>query len=482
MLRDLADTEATLVTNLRENAVRLTHLEVAFNQQKEKKETLAEVEKKLKIAEEGNLAEVVGKQSKIASEKAIRGAMETIITEYTNGFAFSGMERDYGKVSESAGAVTGDPQSQTALDEIRNLLEANNAFIKEKAAEINAVLKQCARDLAKQVAVLKAAHMRMDAEVSSKLADLKARGLAAGNMAELRQLITQKSTLGREIATVELKANDLKATREERAKLLKELTETRQKMTDRRKAQLRGINENLALTIQDYKVFVKYDDEGITDEFEQYMRTEMTGTYLHDNVIHQVCKGITPGKLSEMILKEETNKIAIAAKVSTDQAAKIVGKMRTFKHLYDLEVLAKPPKPMIMVLTKSIPPKEIPVFQLSDGQRHTILLTIAMLADSNVPLVIDQPEDDLDNEFIFSSIVTTLRTIKERRQVIAVTHNANIAVLGDSELILPMYREDDRGKAKDRGSIDSEATRMCAQNILEGGVAAFLRRKEIYGH
>ena len=378
--------------------------------------------------------------------------------------------------------MTGDAQSQAALDEIKTLLDANNTFIQTRAAEINAALKQCARDLAKQVTALKSAHVRLDSEVATKLADLKARGLAVGNMAELKQLLDRKSTLGREIATVELKSNDLRMTREERAKLLRELAETRQMMTDRRKAQLKGINDNLALTIQDYKIFVKYDDEGITDEFEAYMQSEMTGTYLYDNVIEQVCNSIAPAQLSEMILKQDVNKIAVTAKISTDQAEKIVGKMRTFRDLYELEVLAKPPKPVIVVLTKSIPQKEIPVFQLSDGQRHTILLTIAMLADSNVPLVIDQPEDDLDNGFIFSSIVTTLRTIKERRQVIVVTHNANIAVLGDSELILPMYRENDYGKAKTRGSIDSEATRDCVQNILEGGAAAFLRRKEIYGH
>ena len=103
-----------------------------------------------------------------------------------------------------------------------------------------------------------------------------------------------------------------------------------------------------------------------------------------------------------------------------------------------------------------------------------------MLADSNVPLVIDQPEDDLDNAFIFSSIVTTLRSIKETRQVILVTHNANIAVPGDAELILPMYRENDYGKAKHRGSIDAQATKQCVLDILEGGSEAFLRRKEIY--
>jgi hypothetical protein len=63
-----------------------------------------------------------------------------------------------------------------------------------------------------------------------------------------------------------------------------------------------------------------------------------------------------------------------------------------------------------------------------------------------------------------------------------VTHNANIAVLGDSELLLPMYRENDCGKTKDRGSIDADATKRCVLNILEGGSDAFLRRKEMYSH
>ena len=63
-----------------------------------------------------------------------------------------------------------------------------------------------------------------------------------------------------------------------------------------------------------------------------------------------------------------------------------------------------------------------------------------------------------------------------------VTHNANIAVLGDSELILSMHRESDSGKTKDRGSIDSTATKRCVMNILEGGPEAFMRRKEMYSH
>lgn len=144
--------------------------------------------------------------------------------------------------------------------------------------------------------------------------------------------------------------------------------------------------------------------------------------------------------------------------------------------------MSKPGKPVIKVLTRTTPPKRLDITQLSDGQKHTILLTIAMLAESSLPLLIDQPEDDLDNAFIFKSIVATLRSIKERRQVIVVTHNANIAVLGDSELIFPMRRSDGIGRAFDAGSIDKSETAAAVQYILEGGELAFRRRQEVYGH
>jgi AAA domain, putative AbiEii toxin, Type IV TA system len=236
------------------------------------------------------------------------------------------------------------------------------------------------------------------------------------------------------------------------------------------------------VTIKDYTIFVRYDDAGITRDFEAFVQEKMRGTYLQDDTIMALCSRITPSDLADLILARKTGEIAAQTQISFEWADKIVQKLCYWNILFELQTLAKQPKPIITVRTKAIPPRDIPVLQLSDGQRHTILLTIAMLAESNVPLVIDQPEDDLDNAFISSSIVSTLRAIKERRQVIVVTHNANIAVLGDSELILPMHRESDSGKTKDRGSIDSRATKRCVMNILEGGPEAFMRRKEMYSH
>lgn len=480
-LRDLLETEESLVTSLRENAGRLSPLESAFGQLKDKKKSLDEIEKKLKVAEEGNLREIVGTQSKLASEKTVRETIELIATEYTKGFSLSHIQRDFDQIVTTAGTCTGDDASNKSIEVIKATLYANNAAVKQKETELNNLLKSCAKDLDNQTGALKVSHQRMSGEVATKLAALKARGLAT-DIPGLELLLRQKTSVAKEIAGVEQRSDERKKCQQQRAELRTKLKEVREQMTDRRKAQLKGINANLSVTIKDYTIFVKYDEAGITDEFETFIQEKMRGTHIQANLIENLCGHITPSKLADLVRKRNSHEIAQITGISAEWATRVVDKLYYWQIIFDLQALAKPPKPIITVLTKSTPHKEIPVFQLSDGQRHTILLTIAMLAESNVPLVIDQPEDDLDNAFIFSSIVKTLRSIKERRQVILVTHNANIAVLGDSELLLPMCRENDCGLAKDRGAIDTGVTKKCVMDILEGGPAAFLRRKEMYSH
>jgi ABC-type bacteriocin/lantibiotic exporter with double-glycine peptidase domain len=115
------------------------------------------------------------------------------------------------------------------------------------------------------------------------------------------------------------------------------------------------------------------------------------------------------------------------------------------------------------------------------GQQQSVLLALMLSADSNRPLIIDQPEDNLDGEFIYQTLVPVLRRAKERRQIIIVTHNPNVAVLGDAEQILVMKAMNDRGAIVARGSIDHDQTRDAACAILEGAREAFLRRARMYG-
>ncbi|KIC90676.1 AAA family ATPase, partial [Flavihumibacter solisilvae] len=110
--------------------------------------------------------------------------------------------------------------------------------------------------------------------------------------------------------------------------------------------------------------------------------------------------------------------------------------------------------------------------QLSLGQQQSILLAILLQSKSKYPLIIDQPEDNLDSEFIYKTIVSNLRRIKENRQVIIITHNPNIAVLGDAELIIPLKSTSIKSIITERGSIDKYETRRLCCDILEGGEQA----------
>jgi ABC-type cobalamin/Fe3+-siderophores transport system ATPase subunit len=130
------------------------------------------------------------------------------------------------------------------------------------------------------------------------------------------------------------------------------------------------------------------------------------------------------------------------------------------------------------------PPRHRNLLNVSVGQKATCILLI-LLAQDGPPLIVDQPEDDLDNRFIYDDIVERLREVKDRRQLILSTHNANIPVLGDAELIVVMDTEERSGRTggtiAERGSIDAGVVRHSVTQILEGGSDAFRRRREKYG-
>ena len=131
-------------------------------------------------------------------------------------------------------------------------------------------------------------------------------------------------------------------------------------------------------------------------------------------------------------------------------------------------------------------PKWSALRHLSKGQKATALLLLLLL-ESDAPLVIDQPEDDLDNRFIADGVVPRIREEKRRRQFVFSTHNANIPVLGDADLILGLdaLGEADDGKAfiasEHVGSIDDPPVRELVEEILEGGKNAFETRRRKYG-
>lgn len=130
----------------------------------------------------------------------------------------------------------------------------------------------------------------------------------------------------------------------------------------------------------------------------------------------------------------------------------------------------------------SITLEEKELTQLSPGERGLVLLIFYLvLSQDKKPIVIDQPEDNLDNQSVFSKLVPCIKEAKKNRQVILVTHNPNIAVACDSEQII--IAEMDKIKNEityNSGSIEDKKTNNKLVDILEGTQPAFDLRGRKY--
>ncbi len=123
--------------------------------------------------------------------------------------------------------------------------------------------------------------------------------------------------------------------------------------------------------------------------------------------------------------------------------------------------------------------KAIPIDKLSIGQKGTVLLKL-FLAEGDYPLIVDQPEESLDNKFIYDELVSAFRETKKKRQVIIATNNANLVVNTDSEQIIVAEFLNNKISYK-CGSLENIDIREDIMPILEGGKEAFRKREKKYG-
>jgi len=118
--------------------------------------------------------------------------------------------------------------------------------------------------------------------------------------------------------------------------------------------------------------------------------------------------------------------------------------------------------------------------KISVGQRGTVYLCLKLATSTfSTPIIYDQPEDDLDNQFIINELVDIFKSIKKFRQVIIVTHNANLVVNSDTEQVV-IAQNIDEVLSYNSGSLENEDIIENVCTILEGGKYAFEQRKNRY--
>ena len=190
-----------------------------------------------------------------------------------------------------------------------------------------------------------------------------------------------------------------------------------------------------------------------------------------------LCESFSPEKFAEIIREAAVEQLT-GIGITENNASRMMA-LLTEEVLQQIERVDVPPLPSIRIRREG-QTEYTDLSSLSVGEKCSAILSIALLSKGK-PLVIDQPEDDLDHAFIIDSIVEGIRTAKQDRQIVAATHNPNIPVLGDAEMVFRVARQAGDDICYIRNSGGLELPRITAEvQSLEGGADAFERRRRRY--
>lgn len=366
-------------------------------------------------------------------------------------------------------------------------------------ADSNAVLQELSEALETAAGQIESALARADQcidAISSNWSDHKS-VIDANYHAILRDL--QKSAIdGEEFMRLRRNIENLRPLEERRAVLVSLRAEARQRRRNLldewesvKATQFRELDSAAKQVSRRLRGYVKVEVTAAGDRspLSELLRNEVGGRLTES--IRQL-EAADELSLADFVTRcrEGANNLAKRFGLTKTQAENLAGAGEAT--LMQVEELELPPTTDLFLNTSGDKNVETwqSLAQLSKGQKATAVLLLLLL-ESKAPLIIDQPEDDLDNRFISEVIVEKMRDSKRRRQFVFSTHNANIPVLGDAELILGLDAKGEADDANDvgrafigsehMGSIDRPSVRALVEDILEGGKDAFEKRRRKYG-
>ena len=295
---------------------------------------------------------------------------------------------------------------------------------------------------------------------------------------EFQKLLKKIERIKPKEAIAQTQKNIVDALALKRKSFLAELSEHRAERSSQFTRSLKRLNKKLKGKL---KLAVKPESEG-KPVIDFLMQCDLEGVGVKRLAWINERNDFSPVKLAELI-RSGVDALIDSGWGITPTVANALVKL-TNTQLLQLEELELPDVISIELNTAHGDEEKFrPLKKLSTGQQCTAILHLLLLQNKD-PLIMDQPEDNLDNAFIADRIVTELRSAKISRQFIFATHNANIPVFGDAEWIgvFDSFEGQAHMPAEAQGAIDVPEVRDKAANILEGGKTAFNQRKVKYGY
>jgi len=357
----------------------------------------------------------------------------------------------------------------TQLRECQQAIAACAAVVDTGLRQACDAIRQAQAALQQAGAALHATHAQQEMAFRSLIEKHQAAQTQAQERTRLEKL--RNDLLAKRRQREELHTR-LEQVRTERRGLLAQLAELRTQRSAIRQAVADRINAALSPTIR-----VSVVEAGNPEAYRVLLEDALRGNRLKHGVVAQkLINAYWPADLAAVIHQGDTRALVDRAELNGEQAERVMSALAGSPALFKLETVELSDLPRIE-LRDGAEYKDSA--SLSTGQKCTAILPILLL-DSDNPLLVDQPEDNLDNGFIYETVVRSIRDVKKRRQLVFVTHNPNIPVLGDAEQVFVLESDGSTARVINQGTVD-----QCQRDIvtlLEGGEAAFKERKQRYNY
>ncbi len=433
----------------------LTTVERRLGQLAESASEQADLSERLERAKAAGVEELL--QRSKALEKAKRGVVA----------ALAWPDKVADKASDLRGALPAPtvPDLTSTREAVIEVLRVLAETTESAAADVDDAVTAAKAALGAHKATWQTEYEADRRGIERGLADA---GVPAPNQySELQERLAELDEALADYPTLKARAAELEASRAEELRKLGEVRRRKSRMIETAARELSAkVGPRVRLVI---------DALGDRSQFRAALEEALKGQSVRGDQLDRLAAEV-PVKVTQAARSGQAQVEALG--VSSTTASKLVAVAATT--LRTLEEVDTPDRIDVEIdLASGGSPDWRPITDLSPGQRATALLALA-LASGTSPLLIDQPEDDLDNRFIFEQVVKLLARVCEGRQVIVATHNANIPILGDAEMVIAFDATADRARVLASGGLEDAAVAAVAREILEGGDEAFRARQRRY--
>lgn len=487
-LREVQMKDEELREKLRTNQSELTQLRLDIKQKADVQKIKSNFDAQLRQLQQDKVKDLVSFHLSLAKERDIRNNVVGQLKELIKKYGSLLSDKSYFERFQSMDS-TEIKIGKDYFESVKAIVEQFAHIVETKHTELIGELNNKINELKVSINNWKSKDTEYQQKIDAKRAELEAKGIPF-DLGKINKIVNDTMVYDKKLKEIEGKEKILQEKIKERKALLQQRRDCSSERHMLHYVFAETINNNLRNNVDDFFVTLKYYEGMYSPTFKDTINN--VSQWRNKAKVDAIFKSVSPLQLADFAyrkdfsfmdsIKDENNNPIF----SEDDKKTFLERCRDGERYEDFESEMFDDLPLITVSKKVKDGTGADVYikrslyQLSMGQQQSILLAILLQSDSKKPLLIDQPEDNLDSEFIYKSIVRNLRRIKEHRQVIIVTHNANIAVLGDAELIIPLKSTSVHSMIMDRGSIDSAPTRALCCEILEGGQRAFKKRQKIY--